>query len=183
MISGLSSARGSQAAVDRNLTASSMASAGRVRVRTTPLLPETGHAVGSGVVPELDSVADDPPGQRRLRARPPLAPSIGPHGNSLAGNGLPREPAGGVCLARPGTRGEVIGAAPGCASRSCRRLAGFFAVSPRRPRKPRGEAKVAPAGQILRIASCLDSSLRRLGRYAIVPRKALRCGCRRIERA
>ena len=136
MIGGLSSARGSQAAIDRNLTASSTASAGRVRVRTTPLLPETGHAVGRGVVPELDSVADDPPGQRRLRLRPPLAPSIRPHGDSLAGNGLPREPAGGVCLVRPGTPGEVIGAARGCVSRGWRRLAGSLAVSPRRTRKP-----------------------------------------------
>lgn len=37
--------------------------------------------------------------------------------------------------------------------------------------KARGEAKVAPAGQVFRIASSLDSALRRLGRYAIVPRK------------
>lgn len=136
MISGLSSARGSQAAIDRNFTASSMASAGRVRLRTTPLLPETGHAVGRGVVPELDSVADDTPGQRRLRVRPPLAPSRMPQGNLLAVNRLPREPAARVCVVRHGTSGDATGTAPGCASRSWRRPAGSLAGSPRRLRKP-----------------------------------------------
>ena len=183
MLSGLPSARGSQGAIDRNLTASSMGSAGRVRGRTTPLLPETGHAVGLGVVPELGSVADDTAGPTPAAGPSPARTLEYAARKSLGGQ---RAPAGACsrglpCPSRNSRRGDGRRsglrlprlATPGWLSR------GLSATHP----KARGEAKVAPACQVLRIAFCLDSSLRRLGRYAIVPRKALRCGCRRIERA
>ena len=157
------------------------ASAGPGQVRTTPFLPGLRALLDLVWFPNWTALLTTLPADAGCGSVPRPHPEEAAR-KSLGGQ---RAPAGArsrglACPSRNSRRGDRHRsglrlpklATPGWLFR------GLFATPP----KARGEAKVAPACRVFRIASCQDSALRRSERYAIVPRKALWCGCRGIER-